>query len=88
MKRTLDLLNHYNRPHSVVLTFCPPTGREVEDAVSVIQQIGATLCPIRIGNRIAYSRAQQTGQAAQEIEPAGKAGKEIQELYNYVCSSV
>lgn len=85
MKRTLDLVKHYDRPHAVVLTFCPPVGREIDDAIAVIEQLGAELCPVRIGNRIAYSRAQQTGKAAQEIEPDGKAAEEIAALYEYVC---
>lgn len=88
MTRTLDLVKHYNRAYGVVLTFCPPAGREIDDAVKVIEQLGASLCPVRIGARIAYSRAQQTGQAAQEIEPDGKAAQEIKELYAYVCMNI
>jgi chromosome partitioning protein len=56
--------------------------------VKVIAQLGAELCPVRIGSRIAYSRAQQTGQAAQEIDPDGKAALEIKELYAYVCMNL
>lgn len=88
MTRTLDLVKHYSRPYAVVLTFCPPSGREIEDTVKVIEQLGADLCPVRIGQRIAYSRAQQTGQAAQEIEPEGKAAQEIKELYAYLCMNL
>jgi chromosome partitioning protein len=88
MTRTLDVVKQYDRAYGVVLTFCPPVGREVDDTVKVIDQLGAQLCPIRIGQRIAYSRAQQTGQAAQEIEPDGKAAQEIMELYTYVCMNL
>lgn len=85
MQRTLELLKGYDRPHGVVLTFCPPTGREISDAVTVIRQLGSDLCPVRIGQRIVYSRAQQTGRAAQELEPEGKAASEIAKLYDYAC---
>jgi chromosome partitioning protein len=88
MTRTLDVVKHYGRPYAVVLTFCPPSGREVDDTVKTIEQLGAELCPVRIGARIAYSRAQQTGQAAQEFEPDGKAAHEIKELYTYVCMNL
>lgn len=88
MTRTLELVKHYERPYSIILTFCPPHGREVDDTVKVIGQLAATLCPVRIGNRIAYSRAQQSGQAAQEIEPDGKAAQEIKDLYAYVCMNL
>ena len=88
MTRTLELLQHYERPYGVVLTFCPPQGREVDDTCDVITKLKAPLCPVRIGNRIAYSRAQQSGQAAQEIEPSGKAAQEIKDLYAYVCMNL
>lgn len=85
MTKTLDLVRHYAKPFAVALTFCPPQGREIDDALQVIGQLGAELCPVRVGQRIAYSRAQQTGQAAQELDPAGKAAQEIENLYAYVC---
>lgn len=85
MSRTVELVRHYEKPFAAVLTFCPPFGREVDDTLEVISKLGAEICPVRIGNRIAYSRAQQTGRAAQEIEPDGKAAHEIMELYAYVC---
>lgn len=85
MTKTLDLVRHYDKPFGVALTFCPPQGKEIDDALQVVSQLGAELCPVRIGQRIAYSRAQQTGQAAQEIEPGGKAAQEIENLYGYVC---
>lgn len=84
MTRTLDLVKHTAKPHAVVLTFCPPSGREVEDTVAVIRELAATLCPVRIGNRVAYSRAQQSGRAAQELAEAGKAAREVNDLYRYV----
>jgi chromosome partitioning protein len=85
MTRTLELVRHYAKPSAVVLTFCPTQGREVADTESAIQQLGTTVVPVRIHNRVAYSRAQQTGQTAQELEPDGKAADEIKQLYEYVC---
>ena len=88
MTKTLDLVNHYDKLSAVVLTFCPHSGRELIDTEHAIRQLGATLCPVRIGNRIAFSRAQQTGLAAQEYEPDGKAAEEIKNLYNYMCIQI
>lgn len=85
MTKTLELVRHYKRPSAVVLTFCPPSGREVSDTEGAIAQLGARLCPVRIGSRIAFSRAQQSGLAAQELEPIGKAADEIGRLYEYAC---
>ena len=85
MTKTLDLVRHYGKPAAIVLTFCPPSGRELADTEQAIRQLGALLCPVRIGNRIAFSRAQQTGLTAQEYEPHGKAAEEILRLYEYTC---
>lgn len=86
MTKTLELVKHYGKDFAVVLTFCPPQGKEADDTAAVIEQLGAELAPVRIGHRVAYSRAQQTGHAAQEIEPDGKAAAEIRHLYEYACS--
>ena len=85
MSRTAELLRTFNKRASVVLTFCPPVGREIEDAEEAARQMEMDVCPVRIGNRIAYSRAQQHGQVAAELEPLGKAATEIQQLYDYTC---
>ena len=85
MSRTAELLRTFKKRASVVLTFCPPIGREIEDAEEAVRRMEMDVCPVRIGNRIAFSRAQQHGQAAQELEPSGKAALEIKQLYDYTC---
>lgn len=57
-------------------------GREIADTEGAVKQLGA---PVRIHNRVAYSRAQQTGLTAQEFETDGKAAEEIKQLYAYAC---
>ena len=83
MTRTIELIRNFQRPAAVVLTFCPPSGKEIDDTEAAVRALGADLCPVRIGARIAYSRAQQSGLAAQELDPQGKAATEISELYRY-----
>jgi len=76
------------KPSAVVMTFCPMQGKEVPDTEAAIRQMGASLAPVRIHNRVAYSRAQQTGLTALEFEPDGKAADEIRRLYDFVCMHV
>lgn len=83
MQLTVNLLSKIDKPCAVVLTFCPPAGPEVPGARDAVAQIGAKLCPVEIGLRKSYARAQQTGLTAQEFEPDGKAASEIVELYEY-----
>jgi chromosome partitioning protein len=85
MTRTVDLIKAFSKRAAVVLTFCPPIGKELEEAEEAVHQLNIELCPIRIGNRIAFSRAQQFGQTAQEYEAQGKAAQEIKNLYKYMC---
>ena len=85
MTMTVKLLSKIAKPAAVVLTFCPPAGPEVPGARAAVQDIGSQLCPIEIGLRKSYARAQQTGQTAQEFEPEGKAAEEIAGLYKYTC---
>ena len=89
MTKTLELVNHYGKPSAVVLTFCPTQGgREIADTEEAIQKLGAILAPIRVHTRISYQRAQQTGHAAQEFDPDGKAADEIKRLYEFVCMHI
>ena len=73
------------KPSAVVITFCPTQGREVGDTETAIKQLGALLAPVRIHNRVAYSRAQQTGLTATEFEPGAKAALELQQLFEFLC---
>ena len=85
MVKTLEMVRHYQKPAAVVLTLCPPPqkGREIVDTTDTIRSLGADLATPHIHNRIAYSRAQQTGRSVQEFEPNGKAAYEIRQLYVY-----
>ena len=83
MTQTVRLAKQMGKRPSVVLTFSPPTGAEIEQAREIVAQLKAELVPVAIHLRKAFSRSQQDGQTAQEYEPGGKAAAEIQRLYEY-----
>jgi chromosome partitioning protein len=85
MLHTIDLVRQQSKPFAVVLTFTPPAGHETEDAIEAAKEIGAPICPVLIGNRKAFFRAQSQGLAVQEYEPQGRAAEEILGLYSYTC---
>jgi chromosome partitioning protein len=85
MTHTLDLVRQLAKPSAVVLTFVSPQGSETKDAIAAVEQLGADVCPVTIGNRKAFFRAQGAGQTAQEFEPKGAAAAEILNLYKYTC---
>jgi chromosome partitioning protein len=83
MMHTIEIVNQQNKPFSIVLTFVPPVGQETGDAISAAAALNAKICPVHIGHRKAYFRAQSEGKAVQEYEPDGKAAEEIAKLYGY-----
>jgi chromosome partitioning protein len=83
MQQTVQAAQQINKPVFVVLTFCAPTGPEVEQAREVIAKQGAAIAPVTLHHRKAYGRAQIQGLAPQEYEPSGKAADECRELYKY-----
>lgn len=82
MQQTVQAAQQIGKPVAVVLTFCPPTGGEVEQAQAIVAKQGADLGPV-LHHRKAYGRAQIQGLAPQEFEPSGKAADEIRELYTF-----
>jgi len=82
---TLDLVRTVDTPALVVLNAVAPIGAEADEAVEAVTGLGADVCPVRLVNRVAFSRALISGQSAQEFEPGGKAAQEIQALHMFVC---
>lgn len=83
MNHTLEIVKQLEKNFSIVLTFVSPQGQETSDAVKAVSELGATICPVTIGNRKAFFRAQAAGQAVQEFDRKGIAAKEIKMLYEY-----
>lgn len=83
MQQTVQAAQQIGKPCAVVMTFCAPTGPEVEEAGRIVKKQGAELVPVAMHQRKAYGRAQVQGLAPQEYEPHGKAADEVRELYAY-----
>lgn len=83
MQQTVLAAQQIGKPCAVVLTFCPPVGAEIEQAREIVRNQGADLVPVEMHQRKAYGRAQMQGLVPQEYEPAGKAAKEVRQLYTF-----
>ena len=83
MQQTVQAAQQIGKPCAVVLTFCPPTGAEVEQAREIVRKQGAELVPVELHQRKAYGRAQMQGLVPQEYEPTGKAAEEVRQLYTF-----
>mgnify|MGYP000279870464 CR=1 FL=1 len=82
--QTLQTVKQVGSQCALIRTCGPPQGKETEEAKGIAEQLGSNFCPVLIGNRKAFYRAQSEGLAVQEFEPDGKAAAEIKALYLYV----
>ncbi len=51
----------------------------------VVRALGLEIAPVRFADRAPYHQATMTGQAAQEIEPNGRAAQEVQAFWLWFC---
>lgn len=85
---TLKLVRTTGVPILTVLNAVVPHVSDTELAADAIAQLGAAVCPVRIHRRVAFARALIEGRTAQEVEPAGKAAAEIEELFRVVNEQI
>jgi chromosome partitioning protein len=86
MRKTVDLLKLVKVSATAVLNNVPPYGSIGDEAAETItNDLGLPVCPVRLGDRVAYNRCLITGQVAQEFEPEGKAAREVEQLYMWTC---
>ena len=86
---TLDLVSALRKPTLAVLTACPsaPGPGEaaiVREARTVLNDMGAKVAEVSVGNRAALSHALVGGQAVNEFEPNSKAARELAALWDEV----
>lgn len=89
MRKTIELLKLVKVPAFAVLNSVPAYGTVADEAAEMIEgSLGLAVCPVRLGDRVAYSRCLIAGQVAQEIEPSGKAASEISRLHTWACEQL
>ncbi len=86
LQATIDLvLSRAKRPPVVVLNAVPPQGLRHQQAADAVRALGIAVCPVHIGQRVAFEYAAQLGQSVTEFEPEGRAALEIRQLYKSIC---
>ena len=80
----LDIARQAGTPAAVVLNAVPPRGSLVAQAIEALQEMGAEVCPVTLGARVAHVRAFTAGSTAQEQEPRSRAAVEIGALYRWL----
>lgn len=73
----------------VVLNAMPPRAPNVlADATAAVAVHGLEVAPVAVQQRAAYSHALTAGLTAQEYEPGGNAGREADQLYEWLLSAL
>ena len=86
---TARLAQSAGKPAFVMFNDGPPNGPHIySQAAELVEQIGLTVAPVRLSDRSAFRAATNTGQAAQEIEPKGKAAAEVAGLWQWLAKSL
>jgi len=86
VRMTARMAQTANKPAFVMFNGGPPNAPHIySQATELVQQIGLAVAPVRLSDRAAYRAATNTGQAAQEIEPNGKAAAETTALWQWLA---
>lgn len=81
---SVELVQGLGKTAVIVLNQAPSGSTVAEEAAIALQQYKLTICPTYIVNRIAFSRSMITGQTSREIDPRGKAAKEISDSWKWI----
>ncbi len=80
-----DLVKFTGTPAHVVLNGVPARATKmVDDAKTVLEELGLDTCPITFGERADFHRSSSSGEVASEIDANGKAAQEVIALWKWV----
>lgn len=84
-----DLVSFAKKPAFVVLNSVPAGATVLtKDAKEAAKKMGLKLCPVTLGDRAAFHRSSAKGETAAEMDPDGKAAKEIEKLWKWASKKL
>lgn len=85
---TLELASAEETPVLLVLNRVPPRARLNDEMLAEVKGFGAQIAKAQIGNRVVFASALSEGRAVGEVQPSGKAAKEIAGLAKEILRNV
>lgn len=79
-KPTLDLARQERVPALLILNRVPPRARLADDLIAKINDLGAEVADVQVGNRIGYAGALFEGRSVTETARRTRAAQEIRDL--------
>ena len=84
-----DLVTFAKKPAYVVLNGVPAGATVLtEEARAVAKGMNLKVCSVELGERAAFHRSSAKGETAAEVDPAGKAAKEIEKLWKWLAKKL
>ncbi len=85
---TLEMAADEKSPVMMVLNRVPPRANLTAEMLAEMKKLGASVARARIGNRVVFASALSEGRAVGEVQPSGKAAKEITALAKEILKAV
>ena len=85
---TLEMAADEKSPVMMVLNRVPPRANLTAEMLAEMKKLGASVARARIGNRVVFASALSEGRAVGEVQPSGKAAKEIAALAKEILKAV
>jgi chromosome partitioning protein len=81
----VDLVAMAKTPAFVVFNAVPSGAKLLTaEAEQVAKGLGLAICPVQLGERAAFHRSSAKGETAAEVDPEGKAAKEVEKLWKWL----
>ena len=87
-RATLEMAADEKSPVLMVLNRVPPRANLTGEMLAEMKKLGASVARTRIGNRVVFASALSEGRAVGEVQPSGKAAKEIAALAKEILKKV
>ena len=84
---TAESIRATGAPIVAVLNGCAHRGREADHAAEALAGLDVDVCPVRIGQRVAFARSLLDGLTAHEVEPDGRAADEIAGVHTFIVGT-
>lgn len=85
VRLTASMAKGSGKPAFVVFNEGPPNAPNIyAQASELVERFGLAVAPVRLSDRADFRVATSSGQAAQEIEPNGRAADEVAELWSWI----
>jgi chromosome partitioning protein len=83
---TADIVRSLKKPSAIILNRCPSRAQSVSMARAALTTFHLPVCPVALTQLVAHQYASADGLTASELEPNGKAARELEALWKWISA--